>query len=369
MKIVILGLSITSSWGNGHATTYRALIRNLTKRGHEILFLEYDKPWYATARDLNDWPYGKIALYQNFEELREKFTHEIKYADAVILGSYVPEGVSIGRWMLDTAKGVKVFYDIDTPISLSKLERGDFEYLHPSLIPEYDLYLSFTSGPLLKRIETKYRASKVKPLYCSVDTDSYYPQTSEQKWELGYLGTYSSDREEILNRLFFDVAKELPAHQFVLAGSQYPETFEWPKNIERFHHLPPPDHRAFYNSQHFTLNITRKDMITAGYSPSVRLFEAAACGMPIISDYWKGLESIFKLDEEIFIADSTQDVIRILKETSEEKRLQVSERARTRVLQDHSSQVRAAELETYLLEVLDEKYVSHLPRNKRTLNA
>ena len=61
-KIVILGLTITSSWGNGHATTYRALVKALNQRGHEVLFLERETPWYCEHRDLPKSPHARIAL-------------------------------------------------------------------------------------------------------------------------------------------------------------------------------------------------------------------------------------------------------------------------------------------------------------------
>src|SRR5215208_5120468 len=135
LDIVIIGLSITSSWGNGHATTYRGLVRELTQAGHRVLFLEDDKPWYASNRDLPDPPYGRTCLYNGPEDLRRRFERDVRDADAVIVGSYVPDGVQVGEWVTTTASGVKAFYDIDTPVTLAKLAAGDYEYLSPSLIP------------------------------------------------------------------------------------------------------------------------------------------------------------------------------------------------------------------------------------------
>jgi spore maturation protein CgeB len=354
LKIVILGLSITSSWGNGHATTFRGLVRELDRRGHEVLFLERDVPWYARNRDLPHPPYGRTELYADLPDLQARFTHEVRDADAVIVGSYVPEGVPVGAWVVLTTRGVTGFYDIDTPVTLAKLARGDYEYLSPELIPQYDLYLSFTGGPTLARLEQQYGSPRARPLYCSVDPSLYYPEEVPVRWDLGYLGTYSDDRQPPLERLMLQAAQAHPEGRFVVAGPQYPADITWPANVERLEHLPPAEHRGFYNAQRFTLNITRADMIRAGYSPSVRLFEAAACGVPIISDYWDGLETFFELGEELLVSRAPEETLRYLRELPEAERMAIGARARERILGAHTAAHRAAELEGYLREALSE---------------
>lgn len=357
LNIVFLGLSITSSWGNGHATTYRGLVRELTRRGHDVLFLERDSPWYAKNRDLRKPPYGSTHLYRCLDCLEEDFREEVEEADAVIVGSYVPEGVAVGKWVQNTAKGVTAFYDIDTPVTLAKLARDDFEYLTPELIRGYRLYLSFTGGPTLRKLETVYGAREARELYCSFDPESYYPEPQSASWDLGYMGTYSDDRQPPLEELLMEPARKWADGRFVVAGPMYPAEIQWPKNVERIDHLPPAEHRGFYNSQRYTLNITRGDMVQAGYSPSVRLFEAAACGTPIISDAWEGLDSIFKVGREILVAESAGDVLRILREMPEEERVLLGERARGRALAEHTAAHRAEQLEGYILEALDKTEV------------
>lgn len=352
LDIVILGLSITSSWGNGHATTYRGLVKELAARGHRILFLERNRSWYADNRDLREPPWCRTAIYKSLSELRRRFARAVQTADVVIVGSYVPDGVAVGQWVLDTADGVTAFYDIDTPVTLAKLERDDFEYISPEQISRYQAYLSFTGGPTLKRLEREYGSPMARALYCSVDPKLYFPQRSRVRWDLGYLGTYSRDRQPPLDRLMLEAARRTPGGRFVVAGPQYPADITWPRNVRRIEHLAPADHRRFYSSQRYTLNITRKDMVRAGYSPSVRLFEAAACGTPIISDYWKGLEKIFEPDREILISRSSDDTIRYLQDLSEEQRLEIGRRARERVLAQHTSAHRAEELEKIMLEAL-----------------
>jgi spore maturation protein CgeB len=344
MRVVFLGLSITSSWGNGHATNYRALVRELSSRGHEVLFLERDVPWYAAQRDLPRPPWGRTELYCSMEEL-ERHAEDIAAADLVVIGSYVPEGVAVAEWVLERAGGAVAFYDIDTPVTLGKLRRGDAEYLSPGLVGRFDLYLSFTGGPTLETLEEEYGARRAIAFHCLVDPDAYRPLEAPPRWDLGYLGTYSDDRQPVLERLLIEPARRAPQRRFSVAGPQYPEAIEWPAKLERIEHVAPGDHPRFYASQRFTLNVTRAEMRAAGWSPSVRLFEAAACGVPVISDRWEGLDQIFVPGEEILIADSGEDVLRYLDEVGEEERRAIGARARRRVLAEHTAARRCEQLE------------------------
>jgi spore maturation protein CgeB len=353
MKLVILGLSITSSWGNGHATTYRGLVRELCARGHSVLFLERDVPWYAANRDLPAPPFGRTELYADRDDLSRRFTDAVRDADFTLVGSYVPEGVPVGEWALRTAAhGPVGFYDIDTPVTLAKLARGDFEYLSPDLIRQYAVYLSFTGGPTLARLQNEWGSPCALPLYCSFDPALYYPDADAAPlYDLGYMGTYSADRQPPLETLLLEPARRLPARRFAIAGPQYPPDILWPLNVTRIEHLPPAEHRAFYTAQRFTLNITRADMRAAGWSPSVRLFEAAACATPIISDAWDGLDAFFTPGREILVARDSDEATRFLIEIGEKQRRAMGEAGRQRVLHAHTAAHRAAELERYILDL------------------
>jgi spore maturation protein CgeB len=347
VKIVFLGLSITSSWGNGHATNYRALVRALVERGHDVLFLERDVPWYASHRDLPAPPWGRTELYGSVAELRERFGEEVAGADLVLVGSYVPEGVIVAEWVLDTAGGPVAFWDIDTPVTLAKLQAGDEDYLSRSLVSRFDLYLSFTGGPVLRHLQTEFRARLVRAFHCMADPEAYRPLAQKQRWELGYLGTYTADRQPGLERLLLEPARRLPRAAFVVAGPQYPLCLVWPPNVERIEHLAPPGHPGFYSTQRFTLNLTRGAMLGTGWSPSVRLFEAAACGVPVISDRWAGVESFFCPGTEILLAGSAGAVVDILASVSPEEGLAIGTAARRRVLGEHTPGHRARELEEH----------------------
>lgn len=349
LRIVILGLTITSSWGNGHATTYRGLVAALARRGHRVLFLERDKPWYAANRDLPNPPCGRTVLYDRLEALEHEHAAALRGADLVIVGSYVPEGIAVGRLVQRLAGGVTAFYDIDTPVTLAALAAGRCDYLAPELVAGYDLYLSFTGGPTLAELEQRFGAPMARPLYCAVDPATHHPDPAARpRWDLGYLGTYSPDRQPALDRLLRRPAALLPDRRFVVAGPQYPAAITWEPNVQRIEHLPPDRHRAFYCAQRYTLNVTRADMVARGHSPSVRLFEAAACGVPIISDRWPGIETLLRPGEEILIADSEREVLSILRDLPEARRQAIAAAARARVLAGHTADHRAAELESHL---------------------
>ena len=346
MKIVVLGLSITSSWGNGHATNYRALCTGLRRRGHDVLFLERDEPWYAACRDFEaPW----VQLYSSLDQL-DRWHEQAQTADLVLLGSFLRDGVEVAEWALAAASGTVAFWDIDTPVTAAKLASGDDEYLTPALVPRFDLYLSFTGGPLLGSLG----ARRPHPFYCVVDPAQHHRLPVEPRWELGYLGTYSEDRQPTVNALLRDVAIRIPTHAFVVAGPMYPADIRWPANVEHIDNLPPTQHPRFYSSVRFALNVTRAEMVAAGWSPSVRLFEAAACGTPVVSDWWPGLDAFFEPGREILIASNTDDVARFIHDLPDRERLAIGGRARTRVLREHTGDRRAHELELLVSHIREE---------------
>jgi spore maturation protein CgeB len=352
LNILIFGLSITSSWGNGHATTYRALIKALARRGHRVTFAERNASWYARYRDLPDPAYCSVELYDSLEEVAPRFGWLVGNADLVILGSFVPDGAVLGDWITSRARGVTAFYDIDTPVTLAKLAAGSTDYIAPHLIPRFDLFLSFTGGPTLEHVERHYGSPRARPLYCAADIELHSPAPAPMRGNLGYLGTYSSDREQPFRDYLTEPALQLPQHRFIVAGAQYPAERDWPPNVAHIEHVPPAEHARFYGSQCYTLNITRSEMAARGYSPSVRLFEAAACGTPIISDRWPGIETFFVPDEEILIADRATDVIGILASMPEDRRRSVASAAHRRLLTTHTADQRAKKLEEFYAEAL-----------------
>jgi spore maturation protein CgeB len=352
LDIVIFGLAISSSWGNGHAVTYRALTKALSERGHNVTFFERDMPWYRDHRDLAISPYCRLELYEDLKSLPNCAGKAVSAADLVVIGSYVPDGAILAEWVTARAQGVTAFYDIDTPVTLAGLQNGKTDYITADLIPRFDLYLSFTGGPVLKFIEEHYGSPRARALYCTADPDVHVPSEQPPDLALGYLGTYSASRQPALERLLFAPARHLAAEKFAVAGPQYPPGTRWPTNVTHLPHLSPAEHPAFYGRQRFTLNLTRAEMQSCGYSPSVRLFEAAACGVPIISDRWPGIETFFSPGHELLLAETAQDIIAILADCPAEKRRAIAAAARKRFLRSHTPSDRAAQLESYYQEAL-----------------
>ena len=267
MRLVIFGLAVSSSWGNGHATLWRGLIRALGSRGWSVTFFERDTPYYSATRDIGELDGGRLVLYPDWEAVRTAAERSIASADTVIVTSYCPDALAATDAALSAERPLSVFYDLDTPVTLAKLAAGDEEYLSTALLSAYDVYLSFTGGPTLRRLEAM-GSPRAAALYCSVDPEVHAPVAVPRRWRLGYLGTFSPDRQPTLEALLVEPARALPDAAFVVAGPQYPDDISWPDNVERITHLPPSAHAAWYSAQDFTLNVTRADMRRAGWSPA-----------------------------------------------------------------------------------------------------
>jgi len=351
LKIVIFGLSITSSWGNGHATTYRALLAALHRRKHKIVFFEKDEPWYAANRDLPQPEFCDVRLFEKWESALPEVRRELADCDVAVLGSFFPCGVRAADDICRSRVPVKAFYDIDTPITFAKLRSGESQYLRTDQVAGFDLYLSFTGGPILQQLQAEFGARHAVPLYCSFEPSSYYPRPISRRFQcdLSYMGTYAADRQAKLDELLLAPAQRLSNHKFILAGPQYPrKTLQRPKNVKHIVHLSPQFHPQFYSSSRFTLNLTRKEMVSWGYSPSVRLFEASACGCTILSDAWPGLDSILEIGEEVLLTENTEQTCALLEGMDEEQVRRIGKRARERVLAEHSSDQRAQQFENYV---------------------
>jgi len=358
VKIVIFGLSITSSWGNGHATTFRALCQALHARGHKIVFFEKNVEWYESNRDLPSPPYCTVKLYEEWNAALPQMRAELRDADVAMLGSYFPEGIAAAELIFDSPARVKTYYDIDTPITVNALrEKGGTDYLRQVQIPSFDIYFSFTGGPMLRELEERFGARRAYPLYCSFDLEKYRRFGLNQRFacELSYMGTYAPDRQPKIEELLCKPARMLPRGRFIVAGPQYPKEIEWPGNVKRIMHLNPRWHARLYSSSRLTLNVTRRDMVQAGYSPSVRLFEAAACGAAIVSDNWPGLDTFFAPGREILLPIDHRDVLHFLTDLYDEDVELIGQAAQARVLTEHTSARRARQFEEEIANVLSRR--------------
>ncbi len=352
MKLVIFGLTISSSWGNGHATVWRGLCRELARLGHQIIFFEKNVAYYAAHRDFLDIPGGKLILYDTWSEALSHAKQHLADADVAMVTSYCPDGIVAAELVL-ASRPLKVFYDLDTPVTLERIESGDgVDYIGASGLRDFDVVFSFTGGRSLMDLQSRLGAKRAVALYGSVHPDVHRPVAARESYraDLSYIGTYAEDRQATLNALFLEPARRLPKRRFLIAGAQYPPAFAWLPNLFFVRHIAPPDHPALYSSSRLTLNVTRRAMAQAGHCPSGRLFEAAACGTPIISDYWDGLETFFEPGEEILVANQTADVLAAL-ELSDEQLARIAGRARQRAIEEHCAARRARQLEAILESV------------------
>jgi spore maturation protein CgeB len=342
LKITLFGLTLSSSWGNGHATPYRAILRALHRLGHRITFYERDVPYYAKHRDFFQCTYCDLKLYSSWDAIRDEALAEAAESDVVITASYVPEGALIADALLSLDGPLRVFYDLDTPITLSRLLEGDLDYLRAGQLPGFDLVLSWTGGEALAALERDFCVKLARPLFGCVDPDIYRPVRPRPslRCELSYMGTYAPDRQAKVESMFLQPARLRPSLSFLLAGPLYPQEWHWPRNVRRSEHVASADHPALYCSSRVTLNLTREGMAASGYCPSGRFFEAAACGAPIVTDWFRGLNSFFEPGQELLVVNDAEDVMRAL-ERSDEELFGMARRARQRTLDEHTGYQRA----------------------------
>ncbi len=350
MKLAIFGLAVSSSWGNGHATLWRGLCAALGRQGHEVVFFEKDAPYYAATRDLDVLPGGELLIYSSWEDIQGTAARHVKEADVAMVTSYCPDALPASELILTSNVEVSCFYDLDSPITLERLSHNlPVPYIGARGLRDFDLTLSYAGGPALRKLQTELGARAVAPLYGSVDPAVHFPvaEIDQYRADLSYLGTWAQERQKRVEALLVEPAKALRRKTFLIGGSMYDDSFPWQPNIHWKSHVPASDHPAFYCSSSLTLNVTRHAMAENGYCPSGRLFEAAACGTTIISDNWQGLELFLLPGKELLVANNTREAIAAL-ELSPAELSRIGKAGRERVLEEHTADVRARELEAIL---------------------
>jgi spore maturation protein CgeB len=352
MKLVVFGLAVSSSWGNGHATLWRALARALERRGHRLVFFERDQPFYAAHRDLTEIPGMELVIYPDWPSVRARAALELRDSEAALVTSFCPDAVEASALVLSSRAEVRGFYDLDTPVTLATLDRGEeVPYLPPGGLGAFDVVLSYGGGRALVELRRRLRARRTVALYGSVDPDVHRPAAPRPEFraDLSYLGTYAPDRQAALEELLVAAADRAPQRRFVISGAQYPADHPTRPNIRLVPHLPPGMHAAFYASSPLTLSITRAPMARLGFCPSGRLFEAAGCGVPVLSDHWEGLDQFFTPGQEVLIARSCQDTLDALA-LGPAALAAIGRRARERALAEHTADRRAMDLERILFD-------------------
>ena len=338
-RFVFLGSSITAVWGNAHASVYRTLLRALVARGHHVLFLERLSEQFASVRDLPT-ACGEVQFYGSVDDLRARFARDVRTAHCVVIGSSIEDGAQISQWVLESARGVRAFYDLDPLNTLGSVNHS---------ISDFDLYLSLTGGPQVVQMAAQLNRTYVRSLHCSFDPAWHTPMDATKQWELGYVASDTPEERPMIEQYLLEVARRMPKGRFVVAGSICDDNRQWPSNVRRIAPVMNTHQRGFYAQQRFALNLTPASARTV--APHSRLFQAAACGTPIITDYWPGLDQFFEPGAEVLVAESPDDVVRYLCEVPDPVRKTLSARARRRLLRAHTPGHRARALERYVEEV------------------
>jgi spore maturation protein CgeB len=351
MRIAWFGSSLVSSYWNGAATYYRGLVRALHARGHRISFYEPDAYDRQDHRDLRDPSWAEVVVYE--PEGWEAVLDGARRADVVVKASGVGvNDTELEAGVLELGGPLAVFWDVDAPATLARLERDPGDALR-GLIPRYDLVLTYGGGdPVVQRYEA-LGARECVPVYNALDPETHHPVPSEPRWasDLAFLGNRLPDREERVEEFLVRAALLAPNRSFLLGGAGW-EDRSLPGNVRRVGHVPTAAHNAFNCSPLAVLNVSRESMATNGFSPATRLFEAAGAGACLISDAWAGIERFLEPGEEVIVAQDGEGVAGVLEELTPARAGTIGARARRRLLAEHTYAGRAVQVEALLQRVL-----------------
>lgn len=355
LDIVIIGRSILSSLENPTAELYRGLINELAQRGHRTTFLEWHEPGKQYVRDMLISPYCEVWTYGSTDQLIAEYNHAIQSADVVLMGSKVNDTNRIAEWIAEEARGITVYYDTNLSATIDHLEcRQDNTAfcLSADNLRHFNIFLSTTGGPFLENLANTYGIEQARPLYESVDPYSFYRTDTDKNYDLGFIGNFKADRAEMLNNMLLGPARYTPNRKFSLAGGGY-NGIELPRNLTYLEYLPETNMVDFYNRQQCSLVLSRADRRRMGYTPTRRLLAAAACGVPVLTDRWDGIDHFFEPHREVFCVNDEHDVLAVLYGKDENSRRKLGGEARKRILAQHTTSHRAEQLMGYLAEVVD----------------
>lgn len=358
VNIAFFGSSLVSAYWNGAATYYRGIIRGLSERGHRVTFYEPDAFGRQEHRDIEDpdWARGVIYAGDDEDDLR-RCLREAAFADVVVKAS----GVGVFDRLLErevlelSGDSVTIFWDVDAPATLDRTRSDETDPFRQQ-VPRYDAIFTYGGGaPVIQSYEG-LGAVRCHPVYNALDPTTHHPAPSDPKFEsdLAFLGNRLPDREARVEEFFLLAASQVSSQAFLLGGSGWDDK-AMPENVRYIGHVSTNDHNSFNSTPKAVLNISRESMARYGFSPATRVFEATGSGACLITDSWEGIELFLEPDEEILVASSGGEVAQILRELSVDRAREIGERARTRVLREHTYAHRAAEVEELLADLLAEK--------------
>lgn len=354
LSIAFFGSSLVSAYWNGAATYYRGIIRALHQRGHRVTFFEPDAYDRQQNRDMADPPWARVVVYDATEEALFRALEQARSADVIVKAS----GVGIFDEILEEAVpqttrpgALSIYWDVDAPATLAHLAAHPEAPLHRA-IPRYDAVFTYGGGdPVVAAYEAR-GARVCIPVYNALDPTTHYPVTPDPRFNatLGFLGNRLPDREKRVEEFFLEAAAHLPEESFILGGSGWQDK-PMPANVQYLGHVYTKDHNAFNCTPRAVLNISRESMAANGFSPATRVFEAAGAGACLITDAWTGLEQFLEPEKEVLVACDGAEVAAAVSSLTPARAKAIGERARRRVLSEHTYQHRAAEVEAFLTGV------------------
>lgn len=349
MNIAIFGSSLVSAYWNGAATYYRGIVRSLHERGHRITFFEPDAFDRQRHRDIADPPWARVVVYSGrSEDGVWSALEEASGADLVIKAS----GVGVFDELLEREvlrlrrPGTLVaFWDVDAPATLERMAANPADPFR-ALARRYDLVLTYGGGAPVVEAYARYGVTTCVPIYNAVDPDTHFRVRPDPRFaaDLAFLGNRLPDRESRVDEFFFGAARLLPQRRFLLGGNGWAE-HPVPSNVRYVGHVYTRDHNAFNATPRAVLNVNRDSMARFGYSPPTRIFEAAGAGACVITDAWPGIGEFLEPGRETLVAHNGEEVAAIVARLDLRTAREIGERARRRVLAEHTYAHRAAAFE------------------------
>jgi len=349
--LFVFGSSLTSSFWNGAATYYRGIYGQLDALGYRVTFAEPDIYGRQEHRDLaGDPPYAACPIYRNDAEL-ELLLQEAAGADVIIKHSGVGARDLYLEARIAAMAGpdrVNILWDVDAPATLAAMEADPHHALR-ALLPRFTAVLTYGGGAAVLRRYGALGARQCHAIYNGLDPWTHYPCQPDPAWtcDLLFLGHRLPDREERVQRYFFDVAQRVPEARLILAGEGW-QGLALPPNVRYFGHAPTAAHNRLNASARLVLNLNRDSMADCGFSPPTRIFEAAGAGACVVTDAWPGIETFFIPGEEILVVESPEDLERLLRTLAPASARAIGTRMRRRALHGHSYVQRAAQVHAIL---------------------